>query len=105
MGAEQFDHFISDEKSGGDVNKARELATEEAAWDYGHAGYTGTMAEKDSHVIIGEPMSWEDAQNTAEKLMRDCDPRIDDKWGPAGAIRVVDTDNDNDWYFFGWASS
>jgi hypothetical protein len=36
----------------------------------------------------------------AEKLIDDCDPRVDDKWGDAGCIHV----KDDEYLFFGWAS-
>lgn len=37
----------------------------------------------------------------ATKLIDENDPRIDDKWGPAGCIKA----ERNKYVFFGWASS
>lgn len=71
----------------------------DARYQHGHGGYTGTIAEKDSFVIIPlaegfEPLAY------ADKLIDDCDPRIDDKWGDAGCIPM----GNNKYLFFGWAS-
>jgi hypothetical protein len=35
----------------------------------------------------------------ARELMNNDDPRIEDKWGPAGCVAL----GGNRWYFFGWA--
>jgi hypothetical protein len=87
--------------SGADVAEAYQNAVDQAQYDYGHAGYTGTIAECDGYVLIQPtPMSMEAAVGLGEQLIRDGDPRIDDKWGPAGAIPL----GDGRWYFFGWAS-
>src|SRR5687767_876231 len=88
MGAEQFDTYAS----GQDVREAFNQAVADAQWNYGHAGYTGTIAEKGSFVIISdEPRTLVEAEQFAYELMDEEDERIDDKWGPAGAIRVVDS--------------
>jgi hypothetical protein len=36
----------------------------------------------------------------ADGLIQAADPRVDDKWGPAGCIEIAS----NTFYFFGWAS-
>lgn len=87
---------------GDTVQKAFDGATEMARWDHGHAGYSGTLAEKGDFVEITLPKG-EDPDDYADKLIRDRDKRIDDKWGPAGAIKVPD--EEGLWLFFGWASS
>jgi hypothetical protein len=74
-------------------------AVRRAKYDYGHAGYTGTIAEKDAYVVIPLPEG-EDAIEFANRLIEDYDPRIDDKWGPAGCIPL----NPTEFLFFGWAS-
>lgn len=100
MGSENFDHY----SEGADVKVAFREAQEAARYNYGHSGYTGTIAEKDSAVIITEAgtLAYSEALELADTLLDD--PRVDDKWGPAGAIRVSDTTHDG-WLFFGWASS
>lgn len=101
---------------GRDVREAFGKAIEEARWESGHGGYTGTIAEKDSYRIIPESeVKGKNRIRYAEKLV---DPRIRDKWGPAGAIRITGEaekryrrrnglvgKKGQVWYFFGWASS
>lgn len=96
MGAETFFH----KTSGSSINDAFRKAVEEAHYDFGHRGYTGSIAEKDSFVKIALP-DGKDAEDYANELIDECDSRVDDKWGPAGCIQV----NDNEYLFFGWASS
>jgi hypothetical protein len=80
-------------------------AVRSARYDYGHAGYTGTIAEKNGFVIIPVPED-EDAEDYACRLIAKNDPRIDDKWGPAGCIDVGPSNNgEREFLFFGWASS
>jgi hypothetical protein len=99
MSAEVFTQFAE----AVDPDKAFAAAVEAAQFDYGHGGYTGSIAEKDSFVVIeSTPMAYGDAEDLADNLIRVDDERIDDKWGPAGAIAVSDPQG---WLFFGWASS
>lgn len=96
MGAEIF--YTTE--SGATVGKAFRRAVKKAEYEYGHAGYTGTIAEKDSYVVIDMPEGAEPI-DYALQLVHEGDPRVDDKWGPAGAIKI----SDNVWLFFGLASS
>jgi hypothetical protein len=103
MGAEQF----KDATFGATVKEAFDSAVTSARYDYGHAGYTGTLAEKSEFTVISdtEGMTREAADALADKLLFDGDKRIDDKWGPAGAIRFDVPGEEPGWLFFGWASS
>ena len=89
--------------SGKNAAAAFDSAVKQAEYDYGHAGYTGTIAEKDDFTII--PISEIPEEKTpydyAESLLYEGDQRIDRKWGPAGAIHL----GGEEWLFFGWASS
>lgn len=96
MGAEVFFH----ESKGETVQEAFTSAVEEAKYDYGHSGYTGTIAEKQEFVLIDLPVG-ANPHKFANDLLDVDDKRIDDKWGPAGAIQM----EPNRWLFFGWASS
>jgi hypothetical protein len=99
MGAQPF----MARNKGADVAEAFSVAVREAEHEYGHAGYTGSVAEKDSYIEIavqGTPISYENATRLAGQLIDAGDPRIDDKWGPAGAIQI----GVGEWLFFGWAS-
>ena len=77
-------------------------AVEQAEYDHGHSGYTGTIAEKGEFVMIDEEEhEEEEARAKAEKMIHEGDERIDDKWGPAGCFKL----KDGRYMFFGWASS
>jgi len=94
---------------GGDFNSARcRCKTEEvksrfaagveaAKYDHGHAGYSGTFAEKDSIEIIPNP----DGEFWSEKDAEDHATEENDKWGPAGAYQL----GEDQWLFAGWCSS
>ncbi len=96
MGAESF---MNDAK-GENVTEAFRDAVEDEAYESGHGGYSGTLAEKHEFVLIDLPVG-QDPHEYANRLISDGDERIDDKWGPAGAIKS----GDGEWIFFGWASS
>lgn len=96
MGANTF----MTEASGATAQLAFNNARDQARYDHGHAGYTGTIAEKDSFVMIPLPAG-EDAHTYANRLIEEGDPRVDDKWGDAGCIPV----DAGQYLFFGWASS
>jgi hypothetical protein len=84
---------------GQSARAAFESAREAAQWRHGNEGYTGTVAEKSSFVLIAVPEGMEPL-NYADQLLDEGDPRVDDKWGPAGCVRV----GEDHYYFFGWAS-
>lgn len=87
MGASEF---LTDHE-GGDVNEAFDQAYRQAKWEHGHGGYTGSLAEKDSFIIVDQkPRSYDQAIAYANELIRAGDPRINDKWGPAGALPYWD---------------
>lgn len=88
--------------SGQDIENAFLGAREEAAMEYGHGGYTGTIAEKRDFVLVADsPMSPAAAEQYAQHLLETNDERIRDKRGPAGAIPV----DDGTWLFVGYAAS
>jgi hypothetical protein len=98
MGAQIF----STQAPGKTAQEAFNNAVREAQHEYGHSGYTGSIAEKDSFVMIKDPIPGDmSVSEYAYKLVMDQDPRIDDKWGPAGCIHL----GGNNWLFFGIASS
>jgi hypothetical protein len=82
------------------AKEAFAAARSQAQYDHGHSGYSGTIAEKHEFVMIDVPKDQEPAK-FVRSLVQDGDPRIDDKWGPAGCIKL---DGDA-WLFFGYASS
>ena len=85
MGGTTFTAYAA----GADVADAFRTATDEARYEYGNGGYSGTIAEKDSWVVIRHtPVSMSQADRLASRLIDADDVRISDKWGPAGAIPV-----------------
>ena len=96
MGAESFFH----KAKGKTAKEAFTNAVEEAAFDYGHGGYSGTIAEKHDFILIPCPKN-ENPIKYAEDLVYNNDKRVEDKWGPAGCVKL----NGDEYLFFGWASS
>jgi len=101
MGANTFTTFRKTPDA--DPRKAFGEAVQQAQWEYGHSGYSGTIAEKGSVVVVGRAKTRVIAHDMAQEMISENDDRIDDKWGPAGAIEVMETEHG--WLFFGWASS
>lgn len=98
MGADTF--FAS--AQGQTAKEAFDAAVKQAQYDYGHAGYTGTIAEKSEFVMIPyDPETNGSPDQYADRLIEEGDDRIDDKWGPAGCFKI----GPDVYYFFGWASS
>jgi hypothetical protein len=60
--------------------------------------YSGGIPAKSEFTQIEVP-SGQDPEAFVRELS--ADPRVDDKWGPAGCIRL----KDGEWLFFGWAAS
>ena len=104
---------------GSDADEAFAKAVEEAEWRHGKAGYTGTIAEKNGFTEIPEEEHKNrDKEKYAGEFMADRDPRVDDKWGPAGVINLSGTQaakkyrernglkgkHGSVWLFFGVAS-
>lgn len=96
MGAESF----TTRAKGKNAQEAFVAAVEEALHEYGHRGYTGTIAEKSEFVMIPRIKGLE-AERQADMMIEDDDRRISDKWGPAGCIEA----GEGEYLFFGWASS
>jgi hypothetical protein len=82
------------------AREAFESALVEARHEYGNRGYTGSIAEKMSYILIMPPAGT-DPGTYANAMLDQDDPRISDKWGPAGCIQI----DAGSWLFFGWASS
>ncbi len=95
MGATTFGNI----GEGKTAQAAFNALVEQARYEHGHGGYTGTIAEKSKFVMISLPAGRE-AEEYIDELIEKCDRRIDDKWGPAGCIAL----GNGRWYFFGWAS-
>lgn len=110
MGAEQF----TTRAKGKTAKEAFNAAREAAAWEYGHGGYTGSIAEKHEFRMVPVPTGEEpaafvnrvmteyvDSDEFAGALQPKTPGFWDDKWGPAGCVST----GPEEWLFFGWASS
>lgn len=95
MGASGFTHAAKGKTAKDAFNAART----QAQYDYGHAGYTGTIAEKHDFVVIALPKG-ADPEKFAYELLSNNDQRVRDKWGPAGCIPL----GKDEYLFFGFAS-
>lgn len=99
MGAETF-YEIS---SGKTPEEAFIKAVNQALYNHGHSGYTGTIGEKTTFTMAADvPMFASEANALAESLI---DTTYSDKWGPAGCIQIQTNSDKNSYFFFGWASS
>lgn len=82
------------------AKEAFKNAVDEARYNYGHGGYTGSIAEKNEFKMIHVPEGM-DPYEYVGVLIENDDKRIADKWGPAGCIKI----RDDEYLFFGYASS
>lgn len=100
MGAEWF----QTKAVGRDAEEAFDRAVEQANHDYGHCGYTGTIAEKESFEFV-TPNPGESWTQCVDRIYKD--RGFDDKWGPAGCIKIESNREDGNrlYVFFGWAST
>ena len=97
MGAQQFDT----ESYGKTAQEAFDNAVKQAQYDYGHSGYSGTIAEKNSFIVLGEFDNGKDAGEFMEKEFDREGSAVDSEWGPAGCVKI----GKDTYAFFGWASS
>lgn len=98
MGAEDFVDYAE----GATAEEAFRRMKDAKAWEFGHGGYSGTIAEKHSFVMLSaRPLPRQEATALAWQLIEDDDERIADKWGPAGCVPV----DGGGFLFFGYASS
>lgn len=95
MGSTVFFHTSEGKTAKTAFNKA----VKECRKSCGNGGYTGTIAEKSSYIMIDLPKGKE-PMDYADELIDNDDERIENKWGPAGCFKLPD----NQWFFFGWAS-
>jgi hypothetical protein len=130
MGAMDFRHVAAGQTAG----EAFDRAVREARYEHGHGGYTGTIAEKSSYLLFNTPpLITEDEfwrlvdgaiqppgptiPEGLEAARQRLEAAVDDKWGPAAAMRLP-PHIEEEWrekhgvdpklkvyVFFGWASS
>lgn len=84
-------------------------AIKQAKHYYGHSGYTGSIAEKHSFIMMSEEtLSADKAIEFAQEAFENGNSKIHNKWGPAGCVKYKITGDDGTetirYLFFGWAS-
>jgi hypothetical protein len=100
MGADTF----ATRSQGKTPEEAFSKAVQDAQWEHGHGGYSGTIAEKGSFILIDwekERQGQESISGFINRLIDLDDERISDKWGDAGCVKL----KEGEYVFFGWASS
>lgn len=80
------------------AKEAFNSAREEALYENGHGGYTGTIAEKSGFIMVTVPTG-KDPREFAQSLEND--RRYNDKFGPALCVKLAE----GEYMFFGVASS
>ena len=104
MGATTFETVAE----GRTAREAFSAARQQAEYEHGAGGYTGTIAEKHSFTEVHLPAAvLADTAQLRARLYELCDdPRFFDKWGPAGCVqlRAPTAEKPGRWVFFGWAS-
>ena len=87
--------------NGSNAGQVFKALREEAQYQRGHGGYSGTIAEKDDFKIVAKPMTREEAETKANTQISD-----NDKWGPAYAIPIIEGKSTQikGYLFFGIAS-
>lgn len=121
MGAEQF-YVRARAKS---AQEAFNTAVREAQYENGHGGYTGTIAEKNSFLMLMPPegvspktyAEWVENGYDGEwvekhvpeqfrKQVVEDNEKTDSKWGPAACVLLTERpDGKKEFCFFGWASA
>lgn len=98
MGAATF----CDYAEGANASEGFKRLRETAAWNHGHSGYTGTIAEKPGFEMRVTPRMNE---KEAYRFAHD-DQYTNAKWGDAYCVRVYDETRAEiiGHLFYGWAS-
>jgi hypothetical protein len=77
-------------------------AVQDAQYESGHGGYTGTIAEKHGFILRPAAANLAEARTRVRAIAESDDPDYNDKWGPAICIPITGTD---EFVFCGLASS
>jgi hypothetical protein len=85
--------------NGESAERAFDIATHEAKLKFGNNGFTGSLADKGSFIVIRCPKH-HDPEAYALGLLARNDPRIADMWSPAGMIQY----RPGEWFAFGFSA-
>ena len=98
MGAAEF-MFA---RKGTDVQSLFAEARKQAAYEHGHNGYSGTIAEKDSVEVRRKNQPVLSKKETI--ALANADVEENDKWGPAFAMAYGEGGKVEGYIFYGFAS-
>ena len=96
MGTQEFIVYVSAPTA----KDAFRIAVEEARYEHGAGGYTGTIAEKSEFTLMAN-FGNGDPEALVDSLLEKEDQRVCDKWGPCGCVKI----SKDHYLFFGMASS
>jgi len=103
MGAE-FNVRRFDDEPKEEIEKKWNAAIEQAKYDYGHSGYTGSIAEMPSGINWQDDVHFEDRSDAEEYLEEN-----HNKWDRAMAVSYTavmkDDSTSKRWLIGGWCSS
>lgn len=85
--------------TGQSPERAFDAGTHAARLAFGNGGFTGSLADKGSFILIRCPKIYE-PKAYAERLLDSQDPRICDMWSPAGMIQQ----GPGAWWAFGFSA-
>lgn len=87
------------------AQEAFDTAVEDAKYEFGHGGYTGSIAEKGHFTVLSLPDDVDFSEENVEDLVEHDSTfrEVEDKWGSAGCLKHPR--KKNTWVFFGYASS
>jgi hypothetical protein len=112
MGATNFENYVS--KGQFDTpDSAFNAMREEALWEHGHGGYTGTIGEKNGWVMRndGKPITNKQVRDFIYGVSTDGEDFGDidenDKFGPAFCVQLCTSEESTEvkgWLFYGYAS-
>jgi hypothetical protein len=99
MGAEYCNIMINDPElkmTDKEIKVFAQGVIEQAEYDHGHSGYSGSFAEKEGVTILRDEVFMDEA--AADKFLDDLDTN---KWEYADAVPVAGVG----WYMAGWCSA
>ena len=85
--------------TGESPSRAFDIGTHAAKLAFGSGGFTGTLADKGSFILIRCPKH-HDPEAYAMGLLARHDPRIADMWSPSGMIQRRPCE----WFAFGFSA-
>jgi len=96
-------HSFEDCGYGKTAEEAFKNLYDQAAYDYGHNPYNGTISTNEDFVI--KPLKEDETISEWTNRMLD-DPDIQ-KWGPCACVKDPEVEEENGswmWHFAGWAA-